>query len=117
MITDAYTDRKRSEVMTDTWGHLAPKKEICYKTRIVYAIGCYESGELNPTPICVEIDGLPDSPWLYEDIMDYLQTLGEKPQGTIWRFNGVYENRQFTGVHKVFLNMNNLNGESSDSLP
>ena len=108
MLVDAYSERKAIEVNQDTWGHFAPKKAKRYKTRIVFAIGCYESGYLNPTPICVEVENLPDSPWLYEDVMDYLQTIGEMPEGTIWEFNGFYENRQFAGNHTLLLNANNL---------
>lgn len=106
MITDAYAERKAIDVYKDTWGHLAPNKNMRYKARIVFAIGCYESGYLNPTPICVEIEDLHDSPWLYEDVIDYLHTIGEMPEGTIWEFDGYYENRIFEGNLSLLLNTN-----------
>lgn len=38
-ITDVYADRKKEQVMTDTWGHLYPETGVSYTGALVLATG------------------------------------------------------------------------------
>ncbi len=88
-------------VMKDTWGHLAPKKNKTYKGRIVYAVGCFGSDDLNPTPIVCEFDGLDGSPWFFDAINEFIQSQDNNP-GCVYEFKGGFRNYHFTGtVSKV----------------
>lgn len=51
-IKDAYGERKKKEVMENTFGHLAPEKDRAY-------------GDI----VCIQnhFRDLPDSPWFYKD--------------------------------------------------
>lgn len=95
----------RAEVMAATWGHLAPRKNKSYRGAIVFAIGCFDSGDLNPTPIACSFDGLDDSPWLYDAIHEFLQS-GSRERyevGGVYRFVGKFRNYAFIGeINKVF---------------
>lgn len=86
-------------VFKETWGHLAPKRNKIYKGRIVYAIGCYDSGHFNPTPVTVELVGLGDSPYFYEAINEWLQDLedGFRKEGCVYEFKGHFKNYRFIG--------------------
>jgi len=114
----------RRVVLENTWGHLAPKKNRTYKGRVVFAIGCYDSGELNPTPIAVELKGLDDSPWFYDALSDFLGKLcdaapvedpawrGHARQGCVFEWTGTFRNYVFEGVVRLLLDAND---QSSDS--
>lgn len=92
-------------VFNETWGHLAPVRNKKYVGRIVYAIGCFDSGNYNPTPITVELAGLDDSPYFYEAINEWLQDLEEdyRKEGCIYEFTGVFKNYKFVGEIKLLL--------------
>lgn len=99
-IADAFAPveaRYKSLVMQHTWGHLAPRKNKTYRGYVVFALGCYDSGELNPTPLTCEFAGLGDSPWFYDSLMDFLQSLGGKA-GDVFRFDGTFRNYEFQGT-------------------
>lgn len=98
-----------------TWGHLAPKKNKTYRGCVVYAMGCYDSGELNPTVIFCDFGDLEDSPWFYEAVSDFLDELSWKPGqkyppqeghgevGSVYEWAGTFRNYEFHGsVRKVF---------------
>lgn len=95
--------RYREQVMRDTWGHLAPTKNRTYRGFIVFAIGCYGSDELNPTVLSIDFKGLDDSPWLFDELAEFLG----KPQwntdrkrwktGCVYRFDGAFKNYKFKG--------------------
>lgn len=88
----------REAAMADTWGHLAPVKNRTYKGRVVFAIGCYDSGDLNPTPLVVEFKGLPDSPWLYGAINTFLQDMPEEfKAGEVHEWKGTFRNYTWEG--------------------
>ena len=87
----------RSEVMKATWGHLAPRKNKTYRGRIVFALGCYDSGELNPTPLACDFKGLDDSPWFYDAVIEFLQSLGGEA-GDVFRWEGAFRNYEFKGT-------------------
>lgn len=84
-IHDAYAARKAAAVMDDTWGHLKPKARTSYEGFILYAQGCY--GDI----ICIEshFTGLASSPWLYEDLHEFMDDNGEE-DGNIYLWRGTY---------------------------
>lgn len=84
-IHDAYAARKAANVMDDTWGHLKPKARATYAGFILYTQGCY--GDI----VCIESDfvGLTSSPWLYEDIHDFIGDNDEE-DGNIYLWRGTY---------------------------
>lgn len=82
------------------------EKNRTYHGRIIFAIGCYESGELNPTPLVCELEGLDDSPWFYDTLRDWLSDLPEKFRETGWvyEWTGSFRNYKFEGNLKCLLN-------------
>lgn len=97
-------DRANHEaVLRETWGHLAPIKNRTYRGRIVYVCGCWDSGDLNPTPIVCEFSGLESSPWLYSAVNEWLQDLPKHAEGTIYEFKGTVRNYKFAGKTRVLL--------------
>jgi len=101
MIIDIYAEKKKKEVMEDTWGHLAPIPNKKYPGRIIFC--CTDYGE--NVLISHLFEELSDSPWFYEDIsyFVYSQNLEE---GKIYLFDGWYkkfknENCRFSGKTKV----------------
>jgi hypothetical protein len=74
-------------VQAATFGHLAPEPQRTYPGYIVFAYSEY--GDV--TPVKVDFDGLPDSPWFYGDMMDFLDTqVLDIPSGKVLRFDGRY---------------------------
>ena len=76
-IADAFEPalmRYKTEVMKQTWGHLAPKRNRTYKGHMVFVVGCFGSDHLNPTAIECEFEGLDSSPWFF-DHLEYYQIL------------------------------------------
>jgi hypothetical protein len=83
---DVYGARREAEAMQDTWGHLAGDKGRAYGGHFLFALGCF--GDL--AVIEVEFADLPDSPWLYEHLHDWIWD--HKPEeGRIYRFDGTYQ--------------------------
>lgn len=108
----------REVVMQETWGHLAPKKNKTYEGRIVYAMGCYDSGELNPTVLVADFAGLSDSPWFYNALGDLLDELSWKPEraypprkghgkvGCVYEWTGTFRNYKFEGTVRLLTDTN-----------
>mgnify|MGYP003136357968 CR=1 FL=1 len=95
-IHDIYSIRKKQEVMRDTWGHLKPKNDEIYIGYIIFAVSCFNSSE---SIIVDTYFGVPDSPWFYADIIEYVEE--NKPLK-----HGVYE---FRGTYTVTKAENNRN--------
>ena len=72
-------------VMRGTWGHLAPEHRKVYHGEILFAFGEY--GDI--IPIRCNFEGLPDSPWFYDQMTDFIAEKS-KDKGTIYRFEGTY---------------------------
>jgi len=105
----------KQQVQYATWGHLAPKKNHTYRGHIVWALDLYDSGYLNPKVLEIQLDGLPDSPWFYDAMIDFLQNIHkemfssnrktfwgpsercEATAGTIWRWDGSFRNYKWHG--------------------
>ncbi len=93
--------RYAEQVARETWGHLAPHKNKTYRGHVLFAIGCYDCGELNPTVLAAEM-GIDDSPWFYDALTEFL---GEGQHietqrfqvGKVYRFEGSFRNYVFRG--------------------
>jgi hypothetical protein len=87
-LADAFvlTDEiNRNIVFQQTWGHLRPELRRTYHGFIIFAYGAY--GDI--IPVACEFDGLPDSPWFFDDLQDFIGKKAKTP-GTIYRFSGTY---------------------------
>lgn len=93
------TQDQKNAVMAETWGHLAPKKNKRYTGCIVYVIGCYDSGSLNPTTLDCNFKDLNDSPWFYNALNEFLSKLPKefRESGYIYRWIGTFRNYEFKG--------------------
>lgn len=60
----------RNVVAQQTWGHLAPQKNIAYKGKIWFAVSAFQSGSL--LLINYEFENLESSPWLYEAVQEHM---------------------------------------------
>ncbi len=95
-------------VMEDTWGHLAPIKDKVYRGRIAFAVGCFDSGHLNPTPLLFELGDLDSSPWFYHAVHAFLSELPKqyRKEGCVYEWNGSFCNYEFKGKTKLMFNAN-----------
>lgn len=105
--------RERERVITETWGHLAPKQNKAYSGRVVYAVGIFGSDDLNPTVIVSDFKGLDSSPWFYDSLQDFIDELrgtrdevkAGKP-GCVYEWVGVFRNYIFAGKTRLILDAN-----------
>jgi hypothetical protein len=105
-IADAFAPaeaRYRAQVMAETWGHLAPKRNKIYRGHVTFAIGCFGSDHLNPTCLSCEFEDLESSPWFFDALNDFLQSL-ETEAGCVYRFDGTFRNYEFKGTVKTVYN-------------
>ncbi len=113
----------KAEVMADTWGHLAPKKNVLYRGRIVYAIGVFGSDRLNPATLYCELSSrkygsLSSSPWFYDALQEFLAELSWKPgeeypkrkghgeEGCVYEWVGTFRNYQWQGTVRLLFDTN-----------
>lgn len=89
--------RNRSIVQQDTWGHLAPVKNISYKCRILFSVSGYSTGT---TLIDSSFEGLEDSPWLYEAMNEMIQSDQDREYG-VYLFEGNFKNYKWKGDTKL----------------
>lgn len=75
----------RARVISATFGHLAPSVRKKYRGTIVFTHSAY--GQL--VPIRAEFQNLPDSPWFYEHLQDFVAERASEP-GKVYRFDGTY---------------------------
>lgn len=75
----------RATIARHTFGHLAPKPRQVYTGWIVFTYGSYGDYVV----IDDGFDGLPDSPWFFEDMNEFICDKAERP-GTVYRFDGTY---------------------------
>ncbi len=88
--------------MQATWGHLAPVRNKKYRGRIVYAVGCYCG---TPVILHCEFKDLPDSPWLYEHVQNFMFAQ-EGEEGCVYEFVGFFRNYEFEGTVRVIQDTN-----------
>jgi hypothetical protein len=87
--------RYRAQVQYETWGHLAPRKNKKYKGYIIFAVGCFGTGHLNPTALECELE-LDSSPWFFNVMMDFLRSM-DGETGCVYRWDGYFRNYEFVG--------------------
>ena len=82
----AHEAKDRAAILADTWGHLGPKPRTDYHGWMVWAHSAYGGDILL---VDAALDGLPDSPWLHEDMVEYIgEHMGEP--GNVYRWEGTY---------------------------
>lgn len=91
-------------VAQETWGHLAPEKNVTYPVRCVYAVGCYGNDNLNPMPITADFGNLPDSPWSYDALIEFLQSQ-QNEEGKVYEVAGTFKNYRFKCQRRVILDV------------
>lgn len=77
----------RAVMQLRTWGHLAPEPSRKYQGCIIVAQGCY--GDL--IVVRDNFDGLPNSPWYYDDLSDFLMSLPPGLKTGLYQFRGWYK--------------------------
>lgn len=82
----------KQAVMENTWGHLAPERNIAYPGFMIFTLGAW--GDY--LPIQAEFKGLSDSPWFFDDMLEFIEKRAKK-EGTVYRFDGTYRNHRFFG--------------------
>lgn len=104
-------------VAKETWGHLAPRKNVAYAGFVRFAVGCFGSDKLNPTVLHYELKSrrheLDSSPWFYEALEELLQDwaaagrFGHDPlpddwpkiePGGVYEWRGTFRNYAFKGT-------------------
>lgn len=75
----------RSRVLASTFGHLAPSVRKKYRGTIIFTQSAY--GAL--VPIRADFPSLPDSPWFFEHLSDFVTERAVEP-GKVYRFEGSY---------------------------
>lgn len=85
MIVDHFAQRKAQDVRQETWGHLRPKTNHKYYGYIVFAYSAW--GEL--VLIDAEFTGLDSSPWLYDDLIAFVDS--QDVSTGVYRWDGWYK--------------------------
>ena len=91
-----YEAKYHAEVLDDAWGHLAPKRNKTYTGRIVYAVGCFGDDPLNPTMLVCDFDGLDSSPWFFDALNQFIQSM-DNELGSVYEFKGTFRNYKLNG--------------------
>lgn len=99
-LADAFApadNHYRNQVIAATFGHLAPEPRKRYPGTILFTQSEY--GSL--VPIRARFEGLPDSPWFFEHLNDFVADKATEA-GAVYRFKGTYMlfkngSHQFTG--------------------
>jgi hypothetical protein len=87
-LADAFAPAEnhyRNQVMAATFGHLAPEPRKRYPGTILFTHTDY--GQL--VPIRSHFQDLPDSPWFFEHLNDFVADKATKA-GAVYRFKGTY---------------------------
>lgn len=84
-IVDIYGERKKREIMQDTWGHLAPQTGQSYKGYMIWAYGGWGDIVL----LDAAFENLNNSPWLFEAMQEYIGEFLDS-EG-VYRWEGQYE--------------------------
>lgn len=89
-IYDVYGERKRMAVREETWGHLAPKFNHKYRGHILIATSPYS--QLGWTVIEDRFEGLENSPWQHDAMVDFLNDLTDGLEdGAVYLWRGTFE--------------------------
>jgi hypothetical protein len=91
-------EKYRAEVMADTWGHLGPEPRRAYRGSLVFVTSEYGGDR---TIVRTNFPDLPDSPWFYEDMNEWMFTdkLLKLREGGVYEFTGTYTKRKNGTFH------------------
>ena len=81
----------------NTWGHLAPEQNKTYRGYIVFTLTVY--GDM--TIIDSDFGELPDSPWLFDAMNEFVFDDRSLPEGAVFRWEGTFRNYRFNGTQTV----------------
>lgn len=95
----------RDEIERQTFGHLAPCKNVSYKGWVLFAKSAFDSG--NCTVIDFNFGELESSPWLFEFIEEYALNMAmddEKyEEGAVYKITGTFRNYRLFGQPKKII--------------
>lgn len=88
-IFDVFSDRKRTEVIEETWGHMRGQKGNVYTGYFLFAVSAF-SGD-GDVVIDFEFEDLDSSPWFYEQINSFVFEYADACEDVgVYRFDGTY---------------------------
>lgn len=79
-------------VQQATWGHLAPEKNITYRSKIIFCVSAHHSG----TRTIID-DGMPNSPWMFDAIDGFINSFKGLTTG-VYEVNATFRNFRFWGT-------------------
>ena len=80
---------QKEQIYAETWGHLAPKKNITYKGKILFSKSYFYSR--NNSIIDFEFNKLESSPWLFARLERFIQD-SELEKGFAYKANITFRN-------------------------
>ncbi len=100
---------QRQIALRETWGHLAPAKNVSYKYKMIFTVSEYDSGTIDIIQFRSEDDNLPDSPWLYDSMHAYVRSLVEhKTPCGVYLLEGTFRNFRWWGRPKFLIDIDNV---------
>ena len=81
----------REMAFRDTWGHLAPEKNVTYRSKILFCVS-----EYNSIGTCLISDGMPNSPWMFDAIHEYINSF-DKIDAGVYEIKATLRNYRFWG--------------------
>lgn len=87
----------RARALAETFGHLAPDTEAVYIGSILFTHSGYGDGTV---PIRADFDGLPDSPWFYDGMCEFILDHHEREhEGKVFVWKGTYVFKNWPRVY------------------
>jgi len=88
-LSDAFAmidAENKARVIGETWGHLAPVRTQSYEGKMIFANGSYGDHVL----LYSTWKGLDDSPWLFNDMTDFMCEKAKDLGEGVFQFDGFY---------------------------
>lgn len=86
----------REIVHRNAWGHLAPEPRLAYRGFVLFATSEYAGDRI---VIRTAFPGMPDNPWFFEDLMEWLFGNEKLSEGALYEWNGTYTKRKNGSFH------------------
>lgn len=96
-VTPILAHNKNAQ-LAETWGHLAPEKNVSYKGKILFCVSGY--GYTGTALIDSKFEKLDDSPWLYDAIDKYINDFESLDDGCIYQIDCTFRNYRLYGKPK-----------------
>jgi hypothetical protein len=103
----------KQAIQKATWGHLAPRRNKRYQGHIVFSISAF--GDM--VVIDADFEDLPDSPWLFDAVHNFVFEDESLVHGAIYRFDGTFRNYAFRGRRSVMYSPKTLSANGAISNP